>query len=116
MDYLQRELEMGHEVAMPLITGEEQAIELPPRVIEANFINTGELEDTKLIRTGMVGTMVKRRIKLERDVKKGFATITSQCSEGVRSKLEVSDTNQGMYNLVQLVKTSIHSTKRTSHS
>ena len=61
------------------------------RVVDANFTNTGELEDIKLIRTGMLATVAKHRIKLERDVKKGFATIMSQCSEGVRSKLEVSD-------------------------
>ena len=91
MDYLHRELGMGHEVEVTLIAREEQTIELPPRVVEVNFTDAGELESLKLIQTSMMGTVVKRRTKLERDVKKGFGTIMSQCSEGVRSKLEVSD-------------------------
>ena len=50
--------------------------------------------------------MAKRRITLNQDLKKGFATVYDQCSQEVRDKLESSDgwdTVQNDQSLHQLV-------------
>jgi len=122
-------------VALVLLTGEERTIGLPPRINDNDYtadqIAAREAEDARVLRMSELGLVAKQRLKLSRDVKKGFTTVTSQCSEGVRSKLEViegwdrmyanqelhtlinsirgicvghDDTNQGTYNLVQSVK------------
>ena len=82
-DYLQRTLEHGHDMAMTLITGEEQTIELPSRIDKTSFteeqVKAGELDDMKLTRTGMVATMAKGQTNLKRNMKKGFTTVISQC-------------------------------------
>ena len=122
-------------MALVLLTGEERTIGLPPRINDIDYtedqITAGEAEDARVLRTSKLGLVAKQRLKLSRDVKKGFAPVISQYSKGVRSKLEVikgwdrmyanqelhtlinsirgvcvghDDTNQGTYNLVQSVK------------
>ena len=50
--------------------------------------------------------MAKRRIALNQDLKKGFATVYDQCSQEVRDKLESSDgletvlTDQSLHKLI----------------
>ena len=50
--------------------------------------------------------MAKRRITLNQDLKKGFATVYDQCSQEVRDKLESSDgwetvlTDQSLHELI----------------
>ena len=79
----------------------------------------------------MMAAIGKRVVKLQGDVKKGFAIVYDQCSEAVKSRLETTenwetieddqslhllikaiqkicvghdDTNQDMYNVVQACK------------
>ena len=64
-------------------TGKQQTIDLPPP-INGNDPNT---EDLTIIRAEEVKSVAKRRLKLEELLKKGCATVYSQCAEEVRDKL-----------------------------
>jgi hypothetical protein len=50
-----------------------------------------DAEDQKIIRAKEIKTVVKRRLKLGKALKKGYATIYDQCSQEVRDKLESAD-------------------------
>ncbi len=44
--------------------------------------------DLEIIRTEEVKTVAKRRLKLVKSLKKGYATVYNQCSDMVKEKLE----------------------------
>ena len=59
-----------------------------PHPIDGNDPN---VEDLKIVRAEEVKSVAKRRLKLEELLKKGYATVYSQCAEEVRDKLKSSD-------------------------
>ena len=77
-------------------------INLPPPVPA----NDPEADDLIIIREEVVRAVAKRRITLNQDLKKVFATVYNQCSQEVRDKLESSDgwdTVQNDQSLHQLI-------------
>ncbi len=87
-NFLQRTAhDEGYLVAETVHTGKQQTIDLLPP-INGNDPNA---EDLKIARAEEVKSVVKRRLKLEESLKKGFATVHSQCAEEVRDKLKSSD-------------------------
>ena len=65
----------------------QQTIDLPPPIDG----NDPEAEDLKIVRAEEVKSVAKHRLKLEESLKKGYATVYSQCAEEVRDKLKSSD-------------------------
>jgi len=87
-NFLQRTAhDKGYLVAETVRTGKQQTIELPPP-IDGNDPN---VEDLKIVRAEEVKSVAKRRLKLEESLKKGYATLYSQCAEEVRNKLKSSN-------------------------
>ncbi len=84
-NYLQRTaLLEGYLVAKTVRTGRQQIITLPHAVDES----VADIKDQKVIRAEAVKAVVKRRLKLEDALKKGYATVYDQCSQEVKDKLE----------------------------
>ena len=92
----------AYMLAQTIRTGVLQKIDLPPPVPA----NDPEADDLIIIREEVVRAVAKRRITLNQDLKKGFATVYDQCSQEVRDKLESSDgwdTVQNDQSLHQLI-------------
>jgi hypothetical protein len=68
-------------------TGKQQTIDLPPPIDE----NDPDVDDPKIIHAEEVKSVAKRQLKLEESLKKGYATVYSQCAEEVRDKLQSSN-------------------------
>ena len=86
--YIQRSVgKEAYLVAQTIRTGVLQTINLPPPVP----VNDPEADDLIIVREEVVRVVAKRRITLNQDLKKGFATVYNQCSQEVRDKLESSD-------------------------
>ena len=68
-------------------TGKQQTIELPPPI----YGNDPNVEDLKIVRAEEVKSVAMHRLKLEESLKKGYATVYSQCAEEVWDKLKSSD-------------------------
>jgi hypothetical protein len=84
VNFLQRMAnEEGYLVAKTVCTGKQQTIDLPPPIDD----NDPDTEDLKIIRAEEVKSVAKRWLKLEELLKKGYATVYSQCAEEVRDKL-----------------------------
>ena len=77
----------GYLVAETVRTGKQQTIDLPPP-IDGNDPN---VDDLKIVHAVEVKSVVKHWLKLEESLKKGYATVYSQCAEEVRDKLKSSD-------------------------
>jgi hypothetical protein len=87
-NYLQRTAnDEGYLVGETVCTGKQQTIDLPPPIDE----NDPDADDLKIIRAEEVKSVAKHRLKLEESLKKGYATVYSQCAEEVRDKLKSSD-------------------------
>jgi hypothetical protein len=87
-NFLQRTAnDEGYLVAETVRTGKQQMIDLPPP-IDGNDPNT---DDLKIVHAEEVKSVVKHWPKLEESLKKGYATVYSQCAEEVRDKLKSSD-------------------------
>ncbi len=74
-------------VAKTVHTGKQQTIDLPPP-INGNDLDA---EDLRIIHAEEVKSVAKRWLKLEESLKKGYATVYSQCAEEVQDKLKSSD-------------------------
>ena len=86
--YIQRSV--GKEACMVVQTIRTvvlQTINLPPPVPA----NDPDADDLIIVREKEVRVVYKRRITLNQDLKKVFATVYNQCSQEVRDKLESSD-------------------------
>ena len=89
-------------VLQTIRTGVLQTINLPPPVPA----NDPEADDLIIIREEVVRAVAKRRIILNQNLKKGFATVYDQYSQEVREKLESSDgwdtvkNNQSLHQLI----------------
>ena len=68
-------------------TGKQQTIDLPPPIDG----NDPKVEDLKIVRAEEVKSVAKRQLKLEESLKKGYATLDSQCAEEVWDNLKSSD-------------------------
>jgi len=79
--------EEGYLVAETVRTGKQQVIDLPPP-IDGNDPNA---DDLKIVHAEEVKSVAKRWLKLEESLKKGYATVYSQCAEEVRDKLKSSN-------------------------
>ena len=77
----------GYLVAETVRTGKQQTIDLPPPING----NDPDVEYLKIVRAEEVKSVVKHWLKLEESLKKGYATVYSQCVEEVRDKLKSSD-------------------------
>jgi hypothetical protein len=77
----------GYLVAETVRTGKQQTIDLPPPING----NDPDAEDLKIVCAEKVKSVAKRQLKLEESLKKGYATVYSQCAEEVRDKLKSSD-------------------------
>ena len=87
-NYLQQMAnDKGCQVAETVRTGKQQTINLPPPINDMG----PETEDLKIVGAKEVKSVVKRWLKLEELLKKGYATIYSQCSEEVHNKLKSSN-------------------------
>ena len=64
-----------------------QTIYIPPPVPA----NKPDADDPFVVRVEVLRAVAKRRITLNQDLKKGFATMYDQCSQEVRDKFESSD-------------------------
>ena len=73
----------GYLVGETVRTGKQQTIDLLP-LIDGN---DPDAEDLKIVRAEEVKSVAKCRLKLEESLKKGYATVYSQCAEEVRDKL-----------------------------
>jgi hypothetical protein len=73
----------GYLVTETVCTGKQQTIDLPPPIDG----NDPDADDLKIVRAEEVKSVAKRRLKLEESLKKGYATVYSQCAEEVRDKL-----------------------------
>ena len=73
----------AHMVAQTIRTGVLQTINLPPPVPA----NDPEADELIIIREEVVRAVAKRRITLNQDPQKGFATVYDQCSQELRDKL-----------------------------
>ena len=77
-NYLQRTAnDEGYLVAETVRTGKQQTIDLPPPIDE----NDPDADGLKIIHSEEVKSVAKRRLKLEESLKKGYATVYSQCAE-----------------------------------
>ena len=86
--YTQRSVEKeAYLVAQTIRTGVLQTIDLPPTVPG----NYPDADNFIIVREEVVRAVAKRRITLNKDLKKGFATLYDQCSQEVRDNLESSD-------------------------
>ncbi len=106
-NYIQRMASSeGYLVAERVRIGRQQIIALPPAVNES-VANVG---DQKIIRAEEVKTVVKRRLKPEDALKKGYAMVYNQCSQEVKDKLEATNDweriqkNQSLCKLIQKVE------------
>ena len=63
-------------VAQTIRTGVLQTIDLPPPVTA----NNPEADGVIIVREDAVRAVAKRRITLNQDLRKGFATVYNQCS------------------------------------
>ena len=82
--YVQRSVgKEAYLVAQTIRTVVLQTIDLPPPVPA----NDPEADDLIIIREEVVRAVAKRRITLNQDLKKEFATVYDQCSQEVREKL-----------------------------
>jgi len=87
-NFLQRKAhDEGYLVAETVCTGKQQTIDLLPP-INGNDPNA---EDLKIVLAEEVKSVVKCRLKLEESLKKGYATVYSQCAEEVWDKLKSSN-------------------------
>ncbi len=68
-------------------TGKQQTIDLSPPIDG----NDPDAEDLKIVCAKEVKSVAKWRLKLEESLKKGYATVYSQCVEEVRDKLKSRD-------------------------
>ena len=64
-------------------TGKQQTIDLPPPIDG----NDPDVEDLKIVCAQEEKSVAMRQLKLEESLKKGYATVYSQCAEEVRDKL-----------------------------
>ncbi len=86
-NFLQRTAhDEGYLVTETVRTGKQQTIDLPPP-INGNDPNA---EDLKIVCAKEVKSVAKCRLMLEESLKKGYATVYSQCAEEVRDKLKSS--------------------------
>ena len=89
-------------VAQKIRTGVLQTIDLPPPIPA----NNPDVDDLTIVRLEVVRAVAKRRITLNKDLKKRFSTVYDQCSQEVRDKLESSDgwenvlTDQSLHDLI----------------
>ena len=82
--YIQRSVgKEAYLVAQTIRTGVPQTIDLPPPVP----VKDPDADDLILVREEVVRAVAKRRITLNQDLKKGFATVYGQCSQEVRDKV-----------------------------
>ena len=70
-----------------MCTKKQQAIDLPPPIDG----NDPDAKDLKIVRAEEVKSVAKQWLKLEESLKKGYATVHSQCAAKVRDKLKSSD-------------------------
>ena len=131
-NFIQRTLsDEGHAVAKTIKTGEIQTIPRPAAVPNGTDEEKAAERDENILRDAMMAAIGKRIVKLQGDIKKGFAIVYDQCSEAVKSQLKTTenwetieddqslhllikviqkicmghdDTNQDMYNVVQACK------------
>ncbi len=106
-NYLQRtSVSEGYLVNKTVRSEREQTIVLPDAVDP----NTPDAADLTIIRAKEVKTIVKRRLKLQDFLKKGYATVYDQCSQEVRDKLEATEDwertqrNQSLHELIQKIE------------
>ena len=89
-------------VAQTIRTGVIQTINLPPPFP----VNNPDADDLTIARVEEVRVVAKRRITLNKYLKKGFATVYDQCSQEVRDKLELLDgwetvqTDQSLHEII----------------
>jgi len=96
-------MEESYLVAKTIRTGTAQTIALPPPV----NTNAPDKADIEVIRVEVVKSVAKRRQKLEESLKKGYATVSDQCSQEVRDKLKATrdwETLQVTQSLDELIK------------
>ena len=74
-------------VAQTIRTGVLQTIDLPSPF----SANDPDADKLTIVRVVVVKAVAKRRITLNQDLKKGFATVYEQCSQEVRDKLKSSE-------------------------
>jgi hypothetical protein len=87
-NFLQRTAhDEGYLVTETVRTGKQQTIDLPPPIDG----NDPDAEDLKIVCAKEVKSVAKCRLMLEESLKKGYATVYSQCAEEVRDKLKSSD-------------------------
>ena len=101
--YIQRSIgKEAYLVVKTIRTGVLQTIDLPPPIPA----NNPDVDDLTIVRVEVVRAVAKRRITLNQDLNKGFATVYDQCSQEVRDKLESSDgwetvlTDQSLHELI----------------
>ena len=83
--YIQRSVgKEAYLVAQTIRTGVLQTLNLFFFVPE----NYSDADDLTIVRVEVVRAVAKRRITLNQDHNKGFATLYDQCSQEVRDKLE----------------------------
>jgi hypothetical protein len=72
--------------------------------------DAADAEDLKIIRAEEVKSVAKRHQKLEKSLKRGFATVYDQCPKEVQEKLkstknwETRDRNQLLHKLIQKIE------------
>ncbi len=99
-------MEESYLVAETIRKGVAQTIALPPPV----DTNTPDKAYLELICVEVVKSIVKRRMKLEESLKKGYAMVYNQCSQEVRGKLkatkdwDVVQSEQSLHELVRRIK------------
>ena len=87
-NYLQRTASDKEYLVMETVRmGKLQTIALPPPI----DTTASNAEDQKIIHEEAVRAIAKRKAKLDSTLKKGYATVSDQCSLEVRDKLEASD-------------------------
>ena len=86
--YIQRSVgKKAYLVAQTIRTGVLQTIDLSLPVPA----NNPDSDDLIIVKEEVVRVVTKRRITLNQDLKKGFATLYDQFSQEMRDKLESSD-------------------------
>ncbi len=87
-NYLQRlSVAEGYLVAEMVQMGQKQVIELPAPV----DAKAPDRDNLNLIRNEEIKSVVKRCQKLDKSLKKGFATVYDQCSREAKQKLATTD-------------------------
>jgi len=85
-NFIQRSLhDEGHTVAKTIKTGEIQPISLPPAVPNGTDEEKAAERNGNLLRDAKMAAIGKRIVKLDGDLKKGFAIVYNQCSEAIKS-------------------------------